>query len=108
MRIQHAVIVLADISGYTRFIKLHGLALVHAESVITELLESIIEHASYPLTLNKLQGDAVLFYALADENPKAYYAVERGGDIVRPRYFRTASTIGRVFITLALGALYVV
>jgi len=71
MRMQNAVIVLADISGYTRFIKLHGMALVHAESVITELLDSIIEHASYPLTLNKLQGDAALFYALADDNPKA-------------------------------------
>ncbi|MBN1563923.1 MAG: hypothetical protein JXA10_08790 [Anaerolineae bacterium] len=35
-----------------------------------------------------------------------YYAVERGGDIVRPRIIRTASAVGRVFITLTLGALY--
>lgn len=35
-----------------------------------------------------------------------YYAVERGGDIVRPRVFRAASAVGRVFITLTLGALY--
>jgi len=68
---QNAVIVLADISGYTRFIKLHGMALAHAESIITELLDSIIDHSKYPLTLNKLEGDAALFYALADENPQA-------------------------------------
>lgn len=68
---QNAVIVLADISGYTRFIKLHGMALAHAESIITELLDSIIDHTEHPLTLNKLEGDAVLFYALADENPRA-------------------------------------
>ena len=70
MQVQNAVIVLADISGYTRFIKLHGMALVHAESIITELLDSIIEHSTSPLTLNKLQGDAVLFYAIADEDPR--------------------------------------
>lgn len=74
MQVQNAVIVLADISGYTRFIKLHGMALVHAESIITELLDSIIGHARHPLTLNKLQGDAVLFYAIADDDPRAVAA----------------------------------
>jgi hypothetical protein len=74
MQMQNAVIVLADISGYTRFIKLHGMALVHAESIITELLDSIIDHTEHPLTLNKLEGDAALFYALADANPQAVAA----------------------------------
>lgn len=68
---QNAVIVLADISGYTRFMKLHGMALAHAESIITQLLDSIIDHTEHPLTLNKLEGDAALFYALTDENPRA-------------------------------------
>ena len=68
MQMQNAVIVLADISGYTRFIKLHGMALAHAESIITELLDSIIDHTEHPLILNKLEGDAALFYALADGN----------------------------------------
>jgi len=71
MQMQNAVIVLADISGYTRFMKLHGMALVHAESIITELLDSIIDHTAHPLILNKLEGDAALFYALADANPQA-------------------------------------
>lgn len=71
MQMQNAVIVLADISGYTRFIRLHGMALVHAESIITELLDSIIEHTEHPLALNKLEGDAALFYALADTDPRA-------------------------------------
>ena len=71
MMMQNAVIVLADISGYARFMKLHGMALVHAESIITELLDSIIDHTEHPLTLNKLEGDAALFYALTDANPQA-------------------------------------
>jgi len=71
MQTQNAVIVLADISGYTRFIKLHGLALAHAETIITELMDSVIDCTAHPLVLNKLEGDAALFYALANENPRA-------------------------------------
>ncbi len=71
MEIHNAVVVLADIGGYTRFIKSHGMALMHAERIITELLESVIDQAMYPLTLNKLEGDAALFYALADSKPDA-------------------------------------
>lgn len=71
MQMQNAIIVLVDISGYTRFMKLHGMALVHAESIITELLDSVIEHTEPPLTLNKLEGDAALFYALTEANQQA-------------------------------------
>lgn len=71
MKMQNAVIVLTDISGYTRFITLHGIALVHAEAIITELMNSVIDHTEHPLTLNKLEGDAALFYALADTDPQA-------------------------------------
>jgi hypothetical protein len=35
-----------------------------------------------------------------------YLAVERGGEIVRPRLFRLLGGVGQVFVTLALGALY--
>jgi hypothetical protein len=40
--------------------------LIHAERIVTELLESVIETSEYPLTLNKLEGDAALFYAVID------------------------------------------
>lgn len=70
IQLHKAVIVLADIGGYTKFIKFHDVALVHAEKIITDLLESVIEAAEYPLTLNKLEGDAALFYALADKDPE--------------------------------------
>lgn len=71
MKMQNAVIVLTDISGYTRFINLHGLALVHAEGIIAELMDSIIDRTEHPLILNKLEGDAALFYAPADADPQA-------------------------------------
>ena len=67
MAAQTAVIVLADIGGYTRFMKKQEASLVHAEAVIMTLLEAVIESATHPLTLNKLEGDAALFYAMANE-----------------------------------------
>ena len=62
MEIKPVSLVLADISGYTHFIREHRGSLLHAEQIITDLLESVIDCAAYPLTLNKLEGDAVLLY----------------------------------------------
>lgn len=66
MKLLQAFIVLIDISGYTKFIRMHKVSLIHAERIISELLESIIDASSEPLVLNKLQGDAALFYAPSD------------------------------------------
>jgi class 3 adenylate cyclase len=63
METKNVCLVYADISGYTRFIKFHHTSLLHAEQIITELLETIIDAAEYPLQVNKLEGDAALLYA---------------------------------------------
>lgn len=67
MKLRRAHIILVDISGYTRFIHRHRVSLIHAEQIITELIESVIDASEYPLTLNKLEGDAALFYAATDD-----------------------------------------
>ena len=71
MQIQNAALVLADISGYTRFVKLHAASLLHAEQIITELMEAVIDTAHDPLMLNKLEGDAAFLYARIDTAGKA-------------------------------------
>ncbi len=63
MELKHVALVIADIGGYTRFIKFHKTALLHAQEIVSQLLETIIDRASFPLTLNKLEGDAALLYA---------------------------------------------
>lgn len=62
MRLTHALLVIVDISGYTQFITQRTTSLLHAEQIVTELLEAVIDRAEHPLTLNKLQGDAALLY----------------------------------------------
>jgi hypothetical protein len=59
-------LVIADISGYTRFIRLHKMSLLHAELIVGELLESVIKESDHPLILHELEGDAVTFYAESD------------------------------------------
>ena len=68
MDLVNAFIVLADISGYTRFTKFHKLSLLHAEFIITELLESIIDSAISPLMLNEIEGDSAYFSAISDNS----------------------------------------
>ncbi|MGE0337280.1 MAG: DUF2652 domain-containing protein [Gammaproteobacteria bacterium] len=58
-----AVMVIVDISGYTQFVRQRRISLQHAEAIVTELIESIIDRATSPLVVNKLEGDAALLYA---------------------------------------------
>ncbi|MCF6277796.1 MAG: DUF2652 domain-containing protein [Anaerolineales bacterium] len=66
MELKQVALVLVDISGYTDFLRYRSLSLLHAEDIITQLLESVIDAAQYPLVLNKLEGDAAFLYAPMD------------------------------------------
>jgi 3-oxoacyl-[acyl-carrier protein] reductase len=60
--IQPTFLLIADIAGYTRFMKFHRASLAHAQDIVAQLLEAVID-ASHPgLTLAKLEGDAAFFY----------------------------------------------
>lgn len=71
MEIKKLVLVLVDISGYTNFIKMHTMSVLHAEAIVTDLLEAVIDHAEYPLTLSKLEGDAAFLYATMEDERQA-------------------------------------
>jgi Protein of unknown function (DUF2652) len=68
MRLIHAVLVIADISGYTDFIVKREISLLHAEQIITDLLEAMIGCAEHPLVLNKLEGDAAFLFSDAGQS----------------------------------------
>ena len=57
------IIILADISGYTRFMLENETSALHGQLVISGLLESIIKQVNIPLTLQEIEGDAVFLYA---------------------------------------------
>ncbi len=69
MRLTHAILAIFDISGYTAFIRHRAVTLMHAEQIVTDLLESVVERAEHPLLLNKFEGDAALLWTAVDADP---------------------------------------
>lgn len=64
---ERALLVIADIGGYTKFMKIHRVNLAHAQVIIAMLLEAVIDGAEPKLKLAKLEGDAAFFYAKLPE-----------------------------------------
>jgi hypothetical protein len=62
MAIRRAVLVIADIGGYTDYMNWNRMHLAHAQLTVAKLLESVIE-AGRGLKLAKLEGDAAFFWA---------------------------------------------
>ena len=58
-----ALLVIADIGGYTRFMRVHRINLAHAQHIVARLLEAVIDGAGRKMKIAKLEGDAAFFYA---------------------------------------------
>jgi hypothetical protein len=56
-----ALLLLADIGGYTRFMKLHRMSLAHAQENTDRLLKAVVD-AAPRLRLADLEGDAAFLY----------------------------------------------
>ncbi|MDA1076697.1 MAG: DUF2652 domain-containing protein [Proteobacteria bacterium] len=63
MQQDNLIIILADISGYTRFMVENRTSAVHGQICINSLIEAILEQVDIPLTLQEIEGDAVFLYA---------------------------------------------
>lgn len=56
------ILIIADISGYTRYMTANAKTLAHSQVVITELVKAIVRQIELPLEVAKLEGDAVFLY----------------------------------------------
>lgn len=99
MQTTDALLIIADISGYTRFMVANETELVHGHQIIATLLEEIIAEAEIPLTIAKIEGDAVFLYMVKETG-------EAVQDVARklPRLFtRFSSKLREVAATLTCG-----
>jgi len=62
---ESACFVIADISGYTRF--LAGVELDHAHDIIADVMDTVVRCLRPPFRLAKFEGDAAFFYAVNDK-----------------------------------------
>jgi hypothetical protein len=65
-----ALLLIADIGGYTKFMTVHRINLAHAQHVVAQLLEAVIDAAEPTYALAKIEGDAAFFYAKLSDTPK--------------------------------------
>ncbi len=73
-RLMHGHMVIADISGYTRF--LTESELDHANGIISELLNAVIGAIQAPLTVSGIEGDAVFMYGAMPEGMSGQTVLE--------------------------------
>ena len=57
-----ALLILADISGFTRYMTANAKTLAHSHTVITELIQAIVRQIQLPLQVIEVEGDAVFLY----------------------------------------------
>ena len=65
---QDGYLLIADITGYTAFLRESELE--HAKDSLRTLLDLLIEQTKPPLRISRLEGDAVISYALQGQLPE--------------------------------------
>jgi hypothetical protein len=63
---KRAALLIADISGYTRYMTSSRVSLAHAQLVITELMKSVISEIKIPLRIIEVEGDGIFFYGIEE------------------------------------------
>ena len=71
------ILIITDISGYTRFMITNKDSLVHSQVILTELTKAIIKQVEIPLKISKLEGDAIFCYALKDDGESPWQEVKK-------------------------------
>jgi hypothetical protein len=75
MSLQRVELLIADIGGYTNFIRANRTALAHADQIVHELLEAVVRAARPRFLVSKLEGDAVFLYAIGQGGNDAWLEV---------------------------------
>ena len=56
------LLIIADISGYTRYMTANSKTLAHSQTIITELIHALVQEIELPLEVAKLEGDAIFLF----------------------------------------------
>jgi len=90
--IQPTFLLIADIGGSTRFMKFPRASLAHAQEIVAQLLEAVIDATKEHLRLAKLEGDAAFFYFAwpAGTEPSLEFVAEQAATIYRAFHARAS------------------
>ena len=71
------ILIIADISGYTRYMTANAKTLAHSQVIITELVKAIVRQIELPLEVAKLEGDAVFLYGRKQNGSRPWPEAKR-------------------------------
>jgi len=76
------LLIIADISGYTRYMTANAKTLSHSHTIIAELIEAIASVVDLPMEIAELEGDAIFLFCRKNRDP-ALWKAQR--ELIRPR-----------------------
>ncbi len=62
-KLKKVLLVITDISGYTRYMTENKTDLLHSQVLLTEVTQSLLQQIKCPLQVSKLEGDAIFLFA---------------------------------------------
>jgi hypothetical protein len=68
------LLILADISGYTRYMTANAKTLSHSHTIIAELIQAIASAIEIPLEIVELEGDAIFLFCRKPGDPATWQA----------------------------------
>ena len=92
-RTERLLLILADISGYTKFMLASQVALIHGQQVITALIEAILAEVAIPLEVKEVEGDAVFLYSVRPRDDEAWQEVSAEVGRKLLRFFEAFSAV---------------
>jgi class 3 adenylate cyclase len=92
-RNERLLLILADISGYTKFMLASQVALIHGQQVITALIEAILAEVAIPLEVKEIEGDAVFLYSVRPSDDEAWQEVSAEVGRKLLRFFEVFSAV---------------
>ena len=92
-RTERLLLILADISGYTKFMLASQVALIHGQQVITALIEAILAEVAIPLEVKEIEGDAVFLYSVRPRDDEAWQEVSAEVGRKLLRFFEAFSAV---------------
>src|SRR5215468_2822677 len=66
------LLILADISGYTRYMTANARTLSHSHTIIAELIQAIASAVQIPMELVELEGDAIFLFCRRHGDPTTW------------------------------------
>jgi hypothetical protein len=90
---RRALLLIADIGGYTAFVRAHQTSLAHAQDIVGRLLEAMVD-AARGLKVVEIEGDGVFFVGAPPDSASASTAVvDRVAAMYRAFHARQRRTV---------------